>query len=329
MAEALPLLAWARDRGRDLEWEVLDLGAERFLRTGDILPEADFLEIRDGADAVLLGAVGDPRIPDGRHAEGILLRLRRELRLGVNWRPCRPLGDGLVPLKGVSAGDLDLEVFRENTEGAYCLEGESAPDRRVDRAVHTRPAVSALLREAFQRARSTGKPLALAHKANVLKHGHGLWLEVFQDARREYPEVRAEALHADALLFALVRQPQRFGVIAAENFIGDLLSDLLAAYLGGLGMAPSLSYAPGSPYRCTALAEPVHGSAPDIAGTGRANPFGMLLSLGLLFGRWGWTAEAEAIQAAVARCVESGPRPLELGGTARTSEAGAAVRALL
>jgi len=327
LAEALPCLDWARSRGRRLETLSLPFGADHFLATGEILPEAAFAELRDSSDAILFGAVGDPRVPDGRHAEGILLRLRQELELTVNFRPCRPLLP-LPPLPPLQPGQphLDLEVFRENTEGPYCLQGTTEPGRAVDLAIHTEPAVRRLLQSAFERAAERRRPLTLAHKANVLKHGHGLWMKVFDELRRTRPEVSARAMHADALLCALVQDASAFGIIAADNYLGDLISDLCAAFIGGMGVAPSLSWAPHRPYRCSALAEPVHGSAPDIAGQGLANPVGMILSTALLFRHLGWEAEAARIEGAVTATLSEGARTRDLGGSLGTREMGAAIR---
>ncbi len=322
---ALPVLAWARGRGRPLEWEVLPYGAEHFLRSGETLTDAAFEALRDGSDAILFGAVGDPRIADHRHAEQILLRLRQGLELRVNRRPCRPLADALVPLKGVRSDQVQIEVFRENTEGPYCLRGRSEDGTAVDEAVHTEAAVACLLDAAFRHARQTGRPLLLAHKANVLKHGHGLWLRVFAGTRQSFPEVQARGMHADALLCALVQDPRPFGVIAADNFVGDLVSDLLAAFQGGMGMAASASTAPHRPYRCSGLFEPVHGSAPDIAGQDRANPCGMLLSTALMFRHLQWNAEAEALEAAVAATVRCGEGTPDIGGRLGTRALGEAI----
>ncbi len=319
MAEAEPLLDWARNQGRHLETVRLPYGAEHYLVTGETLPEEAYADLRDGFDAVLFGAVGDPRIPDGRHAEEILLRLRRGLELTVNFRPCQPL-------PGLSRQGLHLEVFRENTEGAYCLQGSTEPGRAVDLAIHTEVAVRRLLEAAFARAQARGCALTMAHKANVLKHGHGLWLRVFQDLRAAHPEVPAQGMHADALLCALVQDPSPFGVIAADNYLGDLISDLTAAFAGGMGTAPSLSWAPHRPFRCAALAEPVHGSAPDIAGKGLANPVGMLLSTALLFRHLGWEPEAQAVERAVASAMRDGARTRDLGGSLSTAEMGKTIR---
>jgi len=319
MAEALPCLAWARSRGRRLEEVALPYGAEHFLATGETLPEAAFTALRDGCDAILFGAVGDSRIPDGRHAEEILLRLRQGLALTVNFRPC-------LPLATAGARPIHIEVFRENTEGPYCLQGSTEPGRAVDLAIHTEPAVRRLLESAFQRALEAGLPLCLAHKANVLKHGHGLWMRVFDELRTCHPQVQARAMHADALLCALVQDPSPFGIIAADNYLGDLISDLCAAFLGGMGVAPSLSWAPHRPYRCSALAEPVHGSAPDIAGKGLANPVGMLLSTALLYRHLGWEPEAAGLEMAVRGALASGAKTRDLGGTLSTTAMGKTIR---
>lgn len=322
LAEILPCLAWLESRGRALEIEQLPFGAGHFLKTGETLPEPAFAAIRDGFDAILFGAVGDPRIPDGRHAEEILLRLRQGLELTVNFRPCGPWVPGL-------GSGIHLEIFRENTEGPYCLQGSTEPGRAVDLAIHTEAAVGRLLRAAFGRAEATHRPLTLAHKANVLKHGHGLWLRVFEDLRREFPGVQARAMHADALLCALVQDPAPFGVIAADNYLGDLISDLCAAFIGGMGVAPSLSWAPHRPFRCAVLAEPVHGSAPDIAGQDLANPVGMFLSTALLCRHLGWEPEAEAMEAAVTTALDGGAKTRDLVGTLGTAAMGKAIRAHL
>lgn len=329
MAEVLPTLDWVRARGRALDVRPFPFGADHFLATGEILPEAAFLELRDHTDGILFGAVGDPRVPDGRHAEGLLLRLRRDLELAVNGRPCHPLLEDHLPLKGIPAKDIWIEVFRENTEGPYCLKGVTEPGRATDFAEHSETAVRRLLEAAFARAAERDCSLVLAHKANVLKHGHGLWMRIFRDLQGTFPSVRARGIHADALLCALVQDPRPFGVIAADNYLGDLISDLLAAFQGGMGLAPSLSWAPHRPFRCTALAEPVHGSAPDIAGRGLANPAGMFLSTALLLRHLGWEAEAAGIEAAVANALRNGSTTHDLGGSLGTPQMGAAIRACL
>jgi len=324
--EALPILKWAHQQGLPLAWHVFPYGADHFLATGESLSEAHFLELRDNYDAILFGAVGDPRIPDGRHAEAILLRLRQELELSINFRPCQPLLDRLVPLKGIHEKEIHIEVFRENTEGPYCLQGESTPFRAVDYAIHTQEAVERLLKAAFQRAQERGCALTLAHKANVMKHGHGLWMRIFTDLKAQFPAVRANALHADALLCELIQNPRPFGVIAADNFVGDLVSDLLAAFQGGMGMAPSASWAPHKPYRCGVLVEPVHGSAPTIAGKNIANPISAILSTALLLRHFGFIPQAQIIETAVETALTQGAATADLGGSLRCSELGSAIR---
>lgn len=329
MAGVYPLLDWARRRGRELEWTAFPYGADHYLAIGETLSEGHFAELRDGYDAILFGAVGDGRIPDGRHAEQILLRLRQGLELHVNHRPCSPFLDEHVPLKSVGHDDLHIEVFRENTEGPYCLKGRTSGDTAVDEAVHTARAIRILLTAAFERAAGRGCQLTLAHKANVLKHGHGLWMRVFQELREAFPHVQASGMHADALLCALVQDPRRFGVIAADNYVGDLVSDLLAGFQGGMGMAPSASWAPHRPFRCNALFEPVHGSAPDIAGRGMANPMGMVLSTGLLFRHLGWKEEAERVPQAIGEVLRAGLATPDLGGTSTCQEIQQAIMARL
>lgn len=334
IAEALPILSWAQRQGREVEWKCFPHGAEHCLSSGETLSDATFMRLRDDFDAILFGAVGDPRIPDGHHAEAILLRLRKDLHLRVNHRPCAPMADALVPLKGIAAADIHLEVFRENTEGPYCLEGELTELGATDFAVHTEAAVSCLMREAFKRAKALGAPLTLAHKANVLKFGHGLWLRIFREMQSEFPSVQSNGMHADALLCALVQRPRDFGVIAADNFIGDLISDLLAAFQGGMGLAASANLAvagdpdfAGRPFRCTGLFEPVHGSAPDIAGKGIANPAGAILSTALLFRHLGWDEAADTVEASVKQALQGGAATRDLGGTLTTTEMGRSLRA--
>ncbi len=333
MTETLPVLEWAQGRGLDLEWEHFPHGADHFLSTGETLSDETFMRLRDGFDALLFGAVGDPRIPGGRHAEEILLRLRKDLHLRVNQRPCVPLMDSLVPLKGVAAAEIHIEVFRENTEGPYCLKGEFTEQGATDFAIHTETAVSCLLRAAFERAETLGAPLTLAHKANVMKYGHGLWMRLFQAMQPEFPAVRSGAMHADALLCALAQRPRDFGVIAADNFIGDLISDLLAAFQGGMGMAASANLAVagdpvfgGRPFRCGGLFEPVHGSAPEIAGMGIANPAGAILSTALMLRHLGWDEVAQAVELSVQQALQAGAATRDLGGVLTTAEMGRSLR---
>lgn len=308
--------------GLPLTWEWMPHGAEHFLNTGESLSDAAFEHLRDHCDGILFGAVGDPRIPDGRHADALLLRLRRELELGINYRPNRPVPPSLSPLKAGSATQILMEVLRENTEGAYILKGRREEGVAIDEAWHSSVAIDRILEVAFARARQRNCRLTLAHKGNVLKHGHGLWLERYEVQRKVFQDVQAETRHADALLCQLVQNAEAFPLIVADNFLGDLISDLLAGLHGGMGMAPSASWAPHRPYRCHALFEPVHGSAPDLVGRDRANPMGALGSLALCF-RWvGWHEGASILDHALDEALELAPLTPDLGGQGSGSALG-------
>jgi 3-isopropylmalate dehydrogenase len=241
------------------EIEMLDIGAERYLSTGRLLEDEDLSTIKE-SDALLFGAIGDPRVKDGVLERGVLLRLRKELDLYVNLRPFPELG---------------LTFVRENTEGPYSGVGGREPDTATETSVNTRAAIERCARYAFQLAASGGSRLTWVHKTNVLVHAGSLWAEVIEDLAQEFAEVPLNYQHADAAAYLLVREPDRFDVVVTDNLFGDLLSDLAAGLSGGLGKAASANLHPESatrPTRCIGLFEPVHGSAPDIAGTGRADP---------------------------------------------------------
>ena len=244
---------------RDTELTWIPAGAERYLATGEVLKVEEIDEIRS-CDALLLGAVGDPRVPDGILERGILLRLRKELDLYINLRPFDELG---------------LVFVRENTEGPYSGVGSREADVALETSVNTRRAVERCVRYAFELAESRGGHVTLAHKTNVLLYAGSLWREVADQVASEYPEVPFRYEHADAAAYHLVLEPSRFDVIVTDNLFGDLLSDLAAGLGGGLGRAASANLHPDAstrPARCIGLFEPVHGSAPDIAGTGTADP---------------------------------------------------------
>lgn len=243
------------------DWELVEIeaGAERYLRTGEVLTPGELEAIR-GCDALLLGAVGDPRIPDGVLEQGILLRLRRELDLYVNLRP--------FP-------ELDVVFVRENTEGLYAGKGERSDDFATEVSVNTAAAVERCARYAFQLARSRSGRLTWVHKTNVLSRAGGLWREVVDKVAAEHPDVEVGYEHVDAAAYHLVRDRGRFDVVLTDNLFGDILSDLAAGLGDGLGAAASANLHPDPrtrPSRCVGLFEPVHGSAPDIAGTGLADP---------------------------------------------------------
>lgn len=299
------------------EW--FDLGAERYLRTGETLPDREFARLRDEFDCILLGAFGDPRVPTNVHAKDILLGLRQRLDLYVNLRPVKLVDPRLCPLKGVAAGGVDMAIVRENTESVYVgIGGRFKPGTADEVAqstmLSTRKGCDRLLRFAFELARQRRNQLVLCDKANAIEAAHGLWRLALKDIAKEYPDVRATTLYADVAAMRMVTHPHEFDVVVGDNMIGDILSDLAAALVGGLGLAPSSSTHPG----VTALYEPVHGSAPDIVGTGKANPLAAILSLSMLLTDFGQPAAAAAVQVACERSVVELQCTPDLGGQLTT-----------
>jgi 3-isopropylmalate dehydrogenase len=325
VAEALRVLERAASaHGFELEVETFDLGADRYLRTGDTLPLGDFERLRDAFDAILLGALGDPRVPDNTHARDILLGLRFRLDLYVNLRPVRLLDPDHSPLKGVGPGDVDMLLVRENTEGLYtglggALRGGTPQELAVEEDVNTYHGVERVVRAAFELARARGRGrVTLADKANAMRHAGALWRRVFDEVGSDYGGIEREARYVDALAMDLILHPSRYDVIVASNLFGDILSDVAAGLVGGLGLAPSVNYAPGG----AALFEPVHGSAPDIAGTDRANPFAAILTAALLLEHAGHQAAADAVRTAIDAAVAAGETTPDLGGRLGTRDAG-------
>jgi 3-isopropylmalate dehydrogenase len=302
-------------------------GADHYLATGETLGEEAFAALRDETDAILLGAVGDPRVPDNRHAHDILLGLRFRLDLYVNFRPARLRSARLSPLRAAGDAPIDFVIFRENTEGAYAGAGggirrDTPQEIAVSENLATRWGVERIVRAAFEYAESTGRPrVTLADKANAIPHVYGLWRRVFREVAEAFPSIEAEERYVDALAMELVRSPSRFSVIVTDNLFGDILSDLAAELVGGLGLAPSASYRPGGP----GLYEPVHGSAPDIAGRGEANPLGAILSAGLLLEHAGAAEAARAVDAAVTAVIDANVMTPDLGGEHSTSQVGESV----
>jgi 3-isopropylmalate dehydrogenase len=305
-------------------------GAEHFLRTGTTISRADLLRL-GGYDAIFLGALGDPRVPSNEHARDILLGLRFTLDLFINLRPVRLFRAEHSPLRAVRPEDVDLVVFRENTEGVYVgMGGNFKPgttdEVAIEEDVNTWKGVERIIRAAFAWARQhRRRRVTLSDKANAMPHAGALWRRVFAGLAAEFGDVESHAVYADALALDLVLHPSRYDVIVAPNLFGDILSDLAAALVGGLGLAPSASINPAG----AALFEPVHGSAPDLAGTGRANPFAAILTVGLLLDHLGESAAARAVEAAVRRALESGHTTPDLGGRLTCPEAGDAVCAEL
>jgi 3-isopropylmalate dehydrogenase len=298
----------AQLRGLPLRFEWFDFGADRYLRDGTILP-AGFLEtLRRDYAAVYFGAVGDPRVPGNEHAKGILLAMRFELDLYINLRPCLLFDDRLSPLKRKGVRELRFTVLRENTEGLYTGTGgtfkKGTPDEvATEVEVNTRKGVARILVAAFEHAQKHGLTrVCMADKANVLLYGHGLWRRAFAEVQARYPQIQASAMYVDALAMDLVRRPEAYQVIVTNNLFGDILTDLGAALCGGLGLAASGNIHPGQ----VSLFEPVHGSAPDIAGQGKANPLAMCLSGALMLEHLGHAQEAQMVERAVIEQVQQG-----------------------
>lgn len=332
IAEALRVLSALRARGVELEvWE-LPLGAELYLKTGTTFPLELRQEVERTCSAVLLGAVGDPRVPDGEHAHDILLGMRRSWDLYANVRPVKALTDALVPLKGKRKSDVDLVIYRENTEGQYVGAGreharDTPAELALSREVHTRRGVERLLRAAFEWAQRTERPLVMTDKSNAIP-AQGIWRRVLAELQLEFPSVPTEQVYVDALAARLIQQPERHGVIAANNLFGDILADQCAALAGGLGLSPSANLHPAVPGHI-GLFEPVHGSAPDIAGRGVANPLGAIRSLGMLLSHVGYAAEAERIERASAEALERKLCTRDVGGQLGTVAAGTAFLEIL
>src|SRR5260221_3595857 len=312
--------------GLPLQFDWFDFGAERYLRDGTSLPRGFMDTLRRDYAAVYFGAVGDPRVLGNEHAKGILLAMRFELDLYINLRPCLLIDDRLSPLKGKGRSELRFTVFRENTEGLYTGTGgvfkKGTPDEiATETEINTRKGVERICEAAFAfaEARGLGK-VCMADKANVLLFGHGLWRRTFAEVAKRHPNVAAKAMYVDALAMDLVRQPEAYEVIVTNNLFGDILTDLGAALTGGLGIAASGNIHPGR----VSLFEPVHGSAPDIAGQGKANPLAMALSGALMLEHLGYAKEAQLVNRAVDEQVREGAHTPDLvpmlGGAAATTE---------
>jgi 3-isopropylmalate dehydrogenase len=324
VTEALKVLS-AAVPGLGVDTTEYDLGARRWHATGETLPDSVLEEIRD-QDAILLGAVGDPSVPSGVLERGLLLRLRFELDQYVNLRPSRLWPGVASPL--ADPGEVDFVVVREGTEGPYTGNGGALRvgtphEVATEVSVNTAFGVERLVRDAFRRA--AGRPrrrLTLVHKHNVLTYAGHLWRRTVERVGAEHPDVAVDYLHVDAAMIFLVTDPARFDVIVTDNLFGDIVTDLAAAVTGGIGLAASGSV---NPDRTTpSMFEPVHGSAPDIAGHGTADPTAAVLSVALLLDHLGHTGAARRVEAAVAADLA------ERGGAARsTSQAGDAIAARL
>jgi 3-isopropylmalate dehydrogenase len=313
--------------GVSYSFEELPWGADRYLATGESLPDGELRRLRGETDAILLGALGDPRVPGNEHARDILFGLRFGLDLYINLRPIKLLHPSLCPLKPRPDGidrAIDMVVFRENTEGAYVNMGGSfkrgTPDEvAINEDLNTYKGVKRIVRAAFEHAVERGRHrVTMCDKANALAYAHGLWRRVFAEVAAEFPFLKTEVEYVDALAMKLVLHPEHYAVIVTSNLFGDILSDEAAALVGGLGLAASANLHPGRP----GMFEPVHGSAPDIAGTGTANPMAAVLSAALLAEHTGATPVASALEAAVVAALAEGVATPDAGGAGSTAQVG-------
>ncbi len=312
----------------DVQLTEFDWGADRYLRDGMTVPPDGFEMLERDFDAILAGAFGDPRVPTNIHAREILLGMRFKMDLYANVRPVRLLDAALCPLKRIEPKDVDFVVIRENTEGVYTDAGgvfkQGTPDEiAIQEDINTRKGVERIIRYAFEycerHTRLDGSPhkrVLMCDKSNAMTHAGGLWQRVFKEISGEHPQITAQHMYVDALCLQMVRDPRGFDVIVTNNMFGDIITDLAAGLQGGLGMAASGNIHPGK----TSMFEPVHGSAPPIAGKNVANPFGAILTTAMMFGHLGLTREAERIEAAVLEAVRQKKTTQDIGGTLGTRE---------
>lgn len=326
---AIPAVeAAAKTEGASVSWERLPYGADFYLQTGESLSEPAFSHLRDDVDAIFLGAMGDPRVPGNEHAREILLGLRFRLDLYVNFRPCTLLHPDLCPLKGKR--QVDFVIFRENTEGLYLARGTSKDvgtpqEEQIAEEVNTAPRVERIIRAAFEWARANQRTkVTMTDKSNAIP-AHRLWQRLFAEVGGGYPDIARDHFYIDALAMQMVKKPEQFQVIVANNLFGDIISDLGAQLVGGLGVAASANLHPGR----AGLFEPVHGSAPAHAGKGTANPMAAILTGALMLGDLGLPRAAARLDDAVRAALREGMRTPDLGGTARTGEVGERIAELV
>jgi 3-isopropylmalate dehydrogenase len=316
--------------GADVEFGHFDWGADRYLGDGVTVPPDGFTILGRDFDAVLVGAFGDPRVTTNIHAKEILLGMRFKMDLYANVRPVRLLDAALCPLKGVEPKDIDFVVVRENTEGVYTDAGgvfkqDTADEVAIQEDINTRKGVERVIRFAFEYCErhtkqdgSSRKRVLMCDKSNAMTHAGGLWQRVFKEVGQEYPQITAQHMYVDALCMQMVRDPRQFDVIVTNNMFGDIITDLAAGLQGGLGMAASGNIHPAN----TSMFEPVHGSAPPIAGKNVANPLGAILTAAMMLAHLGFVKEAGKIEAAVLEAVQQKRTTHDVGGAMGTSEVG-------
>ena len=316
--------------GAPLRFTYFDWGADRYLADGTTVPPDGFATLAKEVDAIIVGAVGDPRVPSNVHAKDILLGMRFKLDLYANVRPVRLLDASLCPLKGIEPRDVDFVVIRENTEGVYTDSGgtfkQGTDDEiAIQEDINTRKGVERVIRFAYQYATQNkkldGSPrsrVLMCDKSNAMTYAGSLWQRVFRQVAAEYPQIEAKHMYVDALCMQMARDPRQFDVIVTNNMFGDIITDLAAGIQGGLGMAASGNIHPGK----VSMFEPVHGSAPPLAGKNVANPMGAILTGAMMLAHLGFTAQAGKIEAAVLDAVRAKKTTSDIGGSSGTKEVG-------
>ena len=316
--------------GAPVAFTAFDWGADRYLADQTTVPSDGFAMLGRDFDAILVGAFGDPRVASNIHAKEILLGMRFKMDLYANVRPVRLLDASLCPLKGIEPKDIDFVVVRENTEGVYgdlggVFKQGTADEVAIQEDINTRKGVERIIRYAFDYCANNkkldGSPrrrVLMCDKSNAMTHAGGLWQRVFKIVAAEYPNIETQHIYVDALCMQMVRDPRGFDVIVTNNMFGDIITDLAAGLQGGLGIAASGNLHPGK----TSMFEPVHGSAPPIAGKNIANPFGAILTAAMMLTHLGMTVEAAKIEAAVLEAVRQKKTTSDIGGAMGTREAG-------
>jgi 3-isopropylmalate dehydrogenase len=326
--EAVKVLNTAQEvYGFKLETTHFDWSAEKYLKEGITLPEGALDMFRKEYDAIYVGAFGDPRVPDMKHGEDILMGMRFGLDLYINLRPIKLLDETLTPLKGRGADEIDFVVLRENTEGMYVKIGgifkKGTPEEiAIQEDMNTRFGVERIIVAAFELAKEKGrKKVTMIDKSNALRYGHDLWQRAFAEIAERYPDVEANTQFVDAATMWMVLKPDQYEVIVTNNMFGDIITDLGAALQGGLGMAASGNIHPGK----VSLFEPVHGSAPKYAGKNVTNPIGAILSAGLMLDYIGYGEAAQGVEGAVVQTIKNKEVTRDLGGKLSTTDAGDAI----
>jgi 3-isopropylmalate dehydrogenase len=316
--------------GAPVELTYIDWGADRYLKDKTTVPAGGFAMLARDFDAILAGAFGDPRVPSNIHAKEILLGMRFQMDLYANVRPVRLLDASLCPLKGIELKDLDFVVIRENTEGVYLdrgsITGQGTDEEvAIQEDINTAKGVSRIIRYAFEyclhHKKADGTPrsrVLMCDKSNAMTYAGGLWQRTFKEISAEYPQIKPEHMYVDALCAAMVRDPRPFDVIVTNNMFGDILTDLAAGLQGGLGMAASGNIHPGR----TSMFEPVHGSAPPLAGKNVANPLGAILTAAMMLEHLEFSGEAKEIESAVLQAVRQKRTSSDIGGNLGTTEVG-------